>query len=72
MVEYVRYENFVDCEGTDRTCTGAVVAEEKKIPSAYLPSQSGKNKQSNGESHDLNARITRLHVKLDSYSMFLI
>jgi hypothetical protein len=30
MVEYVRYENFVDCEGTDRTCTGAVVTEEKK------------------------------------------
>lgn len=60
------------CEGTDRTCTGTVVAEEKKIPSTYLPSQSGKSKQSNGESHGLNARITRLHVKLDSYSMFLI
>lgn len=44
----------------------------EKIPSAHLPSQSGKNKQSNEESHDLNARITRLHVKLDSYSMFLI
>jgi len=43
-----------------------------KIPSASLLSQSGKNKQSNGESHDLNARITRLRVKLDSYSTFLI
>jgi len=26
----VSYENFVECEGTDRICTGAVVAEEKK------------------------------------------
>lgn len=51
-----------------RSCGG----RREKIPSAYLPFQSGKNKHSNGESHDLNARITRLHVKLDSYSMFLI
>ena len=45
---------------------------DQEIPSAGLPSQSGKSKQANGESHALNARITKLHVKLDSYSMCLI
>lgn len=70
IVQYVSYENFV------KELTGPAQErwwpKRKKKPTAYLPSQSGKSKQSNGESHDLNARITRLHVKLDSYSMFLI